>query len=128
MSESHGTVHWTELMTRDVESAKRYYEEVCGWSFTNVPMGAEGADYTLGMKDGLPVIGMMHFDDENQEPFWMSYFAVDDVDAAVKDAVAAGGTLLREPFDVPDTGRIAIVTDPDGALFGLMTPAPMDGG
>ena len=128
MSETHGRVHWTELMTRDVESAKRYYEKVCGWSFTSVPMGSEGADYTLGMKDGLPVVGMMHFDDENQEPFWMSYFAVDDVDAAVEAAVAAGGTLLRAPFEVPDTGRIAIVTDADGALFGLMTPAPMNGG
>lgn len=125
MSETHGRVHWTELMTRDVEGAKRYYEKVCGWTFTSVPMGPGNPEYTLGMKDDMPVVGVMPLGDDTKEPFWMSYFAVDDVDVAVEDSVAAGGTLLREPFEVPDTGRIAIVADPSGALLGLMTPAPM---
>ncbi len=118
-------------MTRDVEGAKRYYEDLCGWSFISMPMGPDGPDYILGLKDGKPVVGMMDMnassDDASADPFWMSYFAVDDVDAAVAKTIAAGGTVTREPFDVPDTGRIATVVDPTGALIGLMTPVPMPG-
>lgn len=129
MSDTHGTVFWTELMTRDVDTAKRYYATICGWDFESMPMGPDGPDYVLGMKGGRPVIGIMDMnessDDDDAEPFWMSYFAVDDVDAAVEKSVAAGGKLKREPFEVPDTGRIAIVEDPTGALLGLMTPVEM---
>jgi predicted enzyme related to lactoylglutathione lyase len=132
MSDTHGTVFWTELMTRDVEAAKAYYGEVCGWSFETMPMGPGEPDYILGMKDGRPVIGMMDMgetsDDPDAAPFWMSYLAVDDVDAAVEQTRAAGGSVSRAPFEVPGTGRVAIVTDPTGALVGLMTPEPMQEG
>lgn len=129
MQDTHGTVHWTELMTRDIDAAKRFYAEVCGWTFVDVPMGAENPDYVLGLKGERPVVGIVDMnessDDDSAEPFWMSYFAVDDVDAAVEQTLAAGGILKREPFDVPDTGRIATVEDPSGAKIGLMTPEPM---
>lgn len=132
MSDTHGTVFWTELMTRDVDAAKRYYGKICGWTFTEMPMGPGSPDYVLGMLGERPVVGIMDMnessDDDAAAPFWMSYFAVDDVDAAVKETVAAGGTLKRPPFEIPGTGRIAIVTDPTGALLGLMTPAEMSGG
>jgi len=129
MTPTQGTVAWTELMTRDVEAAKRYYETICGWQFTDVPMGPDGPIYILGMQGDQPVIGMMDMADSGEPaevaPYWMSYFAVPDVDGAVSDVTAAGGTILRPPFDVPGTGRIAIVIDPTGALHGLMTPEPM---
>lgn len=132
MPDTHGTVFWTELMTRDVDAAKRYYQDVCGWTFETMPMGPDSPDYILGMKGERPVVGMMDMnessDDAEAQPFWMSYFAVDDVDAAVRDTIAAGGSVTREPFEVPGTGRIAIVTDPTGALLGLMTPAEMEAG
>ena len=132
MTDTHGAVFWTELMTRDVEAAKHYYGKICGWTFTNMPMGPGNPDYVLGLKGKRPIVGIMDMnessDDDTAEPFWMSYFAVDDVDAAVEETVASGGTLKREPFEVPATGRIAIVTDPTGALFGLMTPVEMPDG
>lgn len=53
---------------------------------------------------------------------WMSYLAVDDVDARVKTAVAAGAQLMRPIFDVPNVGRIAILTEPGGAGIGWITP------
>ena len=55
---------------------------------------------------------------------WMAYLAVDDVDARVKRATAAGAKLMRPLFDVPDVGRIAILKEPGGAGIGWMTPAP----
>ena len=54
---------------------------------------------------------------------WMSYLAVDDVDARVKKAQSAGATLMRPIFDVPGVGRIAILKEPGGAGVGWMTPA-----
>ncbi|MCX7310337.1 MAG: hypothetical protein NTV56_01075 [Alphaproteobacteria bacterium] len=53
---------------------------------------------------------------------WMSYLAVDDVDARVKKALAAGAKLMKPAFDVPNVGRIAIITEPNGAGIGWMTP------
>jgi uncharacterized protein len=108
-------------MTRDEEAVNRYYEKVCGWPFTSVPVGPGSPDYVLGMKDDRPIVSVMSSKDssgdETTEPFWMTYFAVDDVDAAAEETIAMAGTLTREPFEVPDTGRIAIVTDPTGALL-----------
>ena len=100
MTDTHGAVFWTELMTRDVEAAKRYYEKICKWTFKSMPMGPGNPDYVLGMKGETPIVGIMEMseisDDAPAEPFWMSYFAVDDVDAAVEETVASGGTLKRE--------------------------------
>ena len=55
-------------------------------------------------------------------PHWFAYIEVDDVDARVKRIAANGGKLHREPFDIPDVGRIAIVADATGAMIGWMTP------
>ena len=56
---------------------------------------------------------------------WFTYFAVDDVDKSVKAVTAAGGKMVRPPFEVPGTGRIAIVKDVNGGVFGIGTPAAM---
>lgn len=127
MPDTNGSVCWTELMTRDIVGAKAYYSEVCGWVFEDVPM-PDGM-YTLGMVQGRPVIGMMDmtglpgFDD--MPAHWFSYFAVDDVDAAVARTREIGGVIIKEPFEVPGTGRIAIIQDPTGAAMGLMTQKAM---
>jgi predicted enzyme related to lactoylglutathione lyase len=54
---------------------------------------------------------------------WMSYVAIDDVDAALEKAKAAGAIVMGEPFDVQGVGRIAMVQQPDGAMVGWMTPS-----
>ena len=81
-----------------------------------------------GWKAGDQVVGGM-FDISNDRfdgtaDTWMSYIAVDDVDAAVAQVAGAGGTVLQQPFDVPTVGRIAQVADGTGAVVGLATPAP----
>ena len=63
---------------------------------------------------------------ENVPPHWFTYIAVDDVDAAVAATRTAGGRVIKEVFEVPDTGRIAIITDPTGAALGIMTPSRRD--
>lgn len=123
----HGTVYWTELMTSDVEKAKAFYADIMGWTYSTMPM-SDGA-YTLIHREGLdgPAGGMMPWTDPNGGPtdYWFTYFAVDDLDGAIAAAIAAGGTVLRPPFEVPEVGRIAIVKDTTGAVSGWMTPVPM---
>jgi predicted enzyme related to lactoylglutathione lyase len=122
---SHGAFYWNELMTRNVEQVKRFYENVIGWTFEAMPMGGEG-DYWVANMDGKPVGGifpMQGSDFTGVPESWLSYIEVDDVDARVQQARAAGATVMREPFDVPSVGRIAILTQPGGAVIGWMTPA-----
>lgn len=131
MSDLHGKIWWSELMTRDVAAAKAFYAATCGWSYDEMPMDG-GEDYTCAMQGGRPTAGIMDMAGlpgmDGVPPHWFTYIAVDDVDAAAEATAQAGGTILRPAFDVPGVGRIVIVTDPTGAAVGLMTPTPMPPG
>lgn len=121
---AHGHFHWNELLARDIEGAKAFYEKAIGWSWQPMAM-ADGATYWIAMLDGEPVAGMYPINRpefEGMPESWMSYLAVDDVDARVKKAVAAGAKLMKPIFDVPDVGRIAMLTEPGGAGVGWITP------
>ena len=120
----HGTFHWNELMTGDVEKAKTFFSQTIGWSFNEMPM-PEGT-YWVAMLGDKPVGGIMSMQGivpEGTPPHWISYLAVDDIDVRLAKVVPAGGEIKREPFDVPSVGRIAIVQDASGAVMGWITPA-----
>jgi len=125
MDSTHGRIWWSELMTRDVAAARKYYESLAGWTFSTMPM--PDGDYHLANRDGVPIAGIMDMTGvpgmENVPPHWFTYIAVDDVDAAVAATRDAGGQVVKEVFEIPDTGRIAIIADPTGAALGIMTPA-----
>lgn len=121
---AHGRFHWNELRSRDVERAKRFYGETIGWTFEAMP-ALNGTTYWCAMQEGRPVAGIFkltspEFDDVPES--WMSFLAVDDVDARVAKAVAAGAKLVMPIFDVPGVGRIAMLREPGGAGIGWMTP------
>jgi predicted enzyme related to lactoylglutathione lyase len=116
----HGHFHWNELATRDIERAKKFYADTLGWTFESMPMG-EGAAYVIASADGEPVAGITETDSGTPEG-WMSYIAVDDVDARVKKATQAGAKVVQPAFDIPGVGRIVILTEPGGAPIGWMTP------
>lgn len=124
MSQTHGKVLWNELNTRDPNGAKAYYTGVCGWTFDTMPM-AEGGDYTVGKLGDDMIAGIFDMTGvpgmEDIPAHWFTYIGVDDVDAASAATKAAGGTIIRDPHDIENVGRIAVVTDPTGAAFGLMT-------
>ena len=121
---AHGHFHWNERLARDVEQAKKFYADTIGWSFEKMPM-QDGVTYWVASIGGQPVAGIFPTDRPGFEQVpeaWMSYLAVDDVDARVKKATAAGAKLMRPIFDVPHVGRIAILTEPGGAGVGWITP------
>ena len=121
---SHGTFYWNELMTRDAEKAKKFYGDTVGWTYKTMPM--ENGTYWVA-KMGNNIVGGLfpltspQFDSVPEG--WMSYLAVDNVDARVKKAQSLGAQLMRPMFDVPGVGRIAILREPGGAGIGWMTPA-----
>jgi hypothetical protein len=125
MASAHGTFHWNERMTRDIEGIKRFYADTLGWSYDGMPMPG-GATYWVANIGGTPVGGLFDIsgpDFEGVPESWMSYIAVDDVDARVKKAVAHGAKLMKPAFDVPGVGRIAILLEPGNAGVGWITPA-----
>jgi uncharacterized protein len=126
MSE-HGNFHWNELMTRDADQAKKFYGEAIGWTFESMPT-PEGGTYWIAKMGDTPVAGMFTMsgpDFEGAPEDWMPYLAVDDVDARLKKATAAGAQVMRPPFDVPGVGRMAIIMQPGGAVLGWITPASL---
>jgi len=122
---AHGHFHWNELMSRDVEKAKAFFAEALGWSYEPMKMGPTGV-YWVAIQDGERVGGMYEMAGDSFEGMpeaWYPYIAVDDVDARVEKARAAGATVLAEPFDLPQLGRIAMIRQPGGAMMGWITPA-----
>lgn len=122
MSKAHGKFVWYELMTTDTKAAEEFYDDVVGW--TSEDSGMPGAGYTLFKTDGdVRVAGLMTMPEGalkmNAPPAWLGYIGVDDVDASAKQLKELGGTVHREPDDIPNIGRFAVVTDPHGAVFAL---------
>ena len=124
----HGFFHWNELMTHNVDAAKEFYANTLGWSYDAFPM--DNGTYWVAMAGGRPAAGIMSMEGVNPPdtpPHWFAHIAVDDIDARVAKVADAGGQVLRQPFDVPKVGRVAIVQDTTGAMMGWITPAPMEG-
>ncbi len=120
---AHGEFCWNELMTTDVEAAKQFFADTIGWTYQGMPI--QHGTYWLAHMNGKPVAGIMAMQGvvpDGTPPHWVSYLAVDDVDARVARLTAAGGTVCRSSFDVPGVGRIAIIADATGAVMGWITP------
>jgi predicted enzyme related to lactoylglutathione lyase len=121
---SHGTFYWNELNTRNAEAAKKFYTATLGWTYDGMAM-PEGTYWVCKMGE-TPVGGIFTMSGPGFEgipEYWFSYIAVDNVDDRVKKLKVAGGKVVRDPFDVPNVGRIAVVQDSNGAAMGWMTPA-----
>lgn len=116
MTDRTGTFVWRELMTPDTAKSVRFYGELFGWSVKEVPMGP-GETYNLihrasGTRD---IGGMMKFTE--MPAAWCCYVGVGNVDQTCATLKAAGGSVMKEPMDIPNVGRFAVATDPDGAVF-----------
>lgn len=117
----HGSISWSELMTTDVDGAKKFYGELFGWSYQDMPM--EELTYTVLSANGDEVGGMMAIpkDAPPMPPCWGLYITVDNVDETVKRAVEMGGIIAMEPRDIPEVGRFAVLQDPQGAFISVIT-------
>ena len=119
------TLGWAELNARGIDKASAFYHDVFGWTDELSSMGEGMGDYHTFKADGESVAGGMEMNPgiPGQVPsYWMPYFNVDDVDAAYQKALGLGAREMVSPADFSG-GRFAIVSDPQGAAFGLLKAA-----
>lgn len=121
-----GEFCWDELLTQDPEGCRGFYTNVFGWKGADMEM-PEGT-YTIFKHGDKDRTGMMKMPGEVQaHSHWLPYVHVADVDASFERAKTLGATACKEPGDIPNIGRFAVLTDPTGAQFALYTPAPQQG-
>lgn len=117
-----GTFCWIELSTTDQNAAKQFYATLFGWTINDVPMGPDSY-YTMFQLNGKDVAAACEQQEEQISqsipPNWLSYIAVENADDTAKAITAAGGSLMMEPFDVFDVGRMTVAQDPTGATFAI---------
>ena len=115
-----GTFNWPELATKDQEGAKKFYTGLFGWQYRDQDIGPQGI-YTIFTRDGLDVAALYTMDagqaSTGMPPYWGTYVTVESADAAAEKAKSLGATVMMEPFDVMEHGRMAVITDPQGATF-----------
>jgi predicted enzyme related to lactoylglutathione lyase len=119
-----GALCWTELTTTDLRAAEKFYEQLFGWT-PKRSSGASGMEYTEMSNNGQPGVGMMSKPagmPAHIPSYWMPYFQVADVDASAAKAKSLGANVMVPPTDIPDAGRFAIVSDPQGAVFAIFKP------
>jgi predicted enzyme related to lactoylglutathione lyase len=109
-----GTWTWNELVTADLEAARRFYGELFGWMAEELP--APMPRLSLGL--GRLLIGGAHAPTPGEDPAprWTVAFRVADADQTAAEAERLGGKVVMPPMDVP-VGRFVLIADPGGAVF-----------
>ena len=125
----HGQFIWQELLCNDTSTATAFYERILPWK---VQRFSPGSPYLMFRSaDGKAIAGAMRLSEEAKAkgtaPHWRGYIGVADVDAIAGQAVGLGARIQQPAQDVPGVGRVALLTDPQGAIFGLYSPL-MDSG
>ena len=123
---THGAPNWVDLSTADIGASLEFYQGLFGWTILSsaTPMG----EYHIATVGGHQVAGLMAKSPmlAGTPTVWTTYFYVADVDETAVRVRDAGGTVPQPPFDIPD-GRIAIISDPTGAMAGVIAGPPPDG-
>jgi uncharacterized protein len=118
-SSKAGEFCWNELLTTDSVAAFKFYSQLFGWKILReMDMGEMGAYRVFGIGD-KQMGGVMTTPKGSAPPMWMYYTETSDIDAAVARAKKRGAKVMNGPMDVPGGGRIAQLTDPQGAPFAL---------
>ena len=109
---------WADVTSADVDAAARFYSDLLGWEAEKDPR-PEAGGYTMFSRNGKFVAAASPPPQEGIPPHWTVYLAADDVGEIAARVGEAGGTLMMEPFDVLDAGRMTLAADPAGAVFGI---------
>jgi uncharacterized protein len=116
-----GKVIWAELVTPKLSDAEHFYAGLFGWTFKE--QDSSNGHYVLALLNGEPVAGLIHHplrEGEKRQPYWLTFIAVQDVDAAGRTAVGSGGHIVVAARTYAARGRQAVLTDPQGAPFAII--------
>ena len=119
-----GSPGWVDLSTSDAGGAKEFYAGLFRWEWEDVPGPGGRVIYSMSSLDGRLVGGLSQITPEMGDipTAWNTYFVTDSADESHAAAEAAGGSAIMPPTDVLDSGRLAFMTDDQGAAFGLWEP------
>ncbi|MGW6707173.1 VOC family protein [Streptomyces sp. NPDC054956] len=113
-----GTPCWASLMVHSLGSTEEFYSDLFGWEYEPGP--EQLGPYVRAMLDGREVAGIGELPPDRHLPVaWTTYLATDDADATAESIRSCGGTVAVGPLDAGAAGRVAICSDPLGAIFGL---------
>ena len=117
---THGAFSWSELMTTDVEGARKFYGALFGWTVKTMDMPS--GPYSTCQVGETSVGGMMKIpaDAAGMPPQWGCYVTVNDVEATTSKAVSLGGKVVMPAMDIPNVGRMAVIQDPQGACLSII--------
>jgi len=122
-----GAVHWTELHSGDIEKDVAWLKSTFGYTIQEMPMPQGGTYYICLAEDGAVCGGACPCMIDGGKPQWLTWIHVEDVDATAQKITELGGKAPTEGADYPGVGRMALVADPTGAAFGIITPAAAPG-
>ena len=117
----HGTLCWADLVTPDIERAKTFYTGLFGWKVSAGENDPSGYLHIANGKDFIGGIPPARFGDPNAPPHWMPYFYVANCDETTAKAKEMGGKVLLAPMDIEKVGRMAVLGDPQGAVFAIIS-------
>ncbi len=117
-----GTPSWVDLGSPDLDAAVEFYGALFGWDVHEAGDPEQTGGYRMAYLSDKPVAGMMPLMQEGQPPAWTTYVSVEDADATAAAVREAGGSVIAEPMDVMDVGRMAVFADPAGAVFSIWQP------
>jgi uncharacterized protein len=115
-----GAPSWVDLASPDPADASRFYAGLFGWSIVEGPPEAGG--YRMCEIDGKAVAGISEQMNPDMPPWWTTYISVANADETAAAITDDGGSVVMEPFDVLDVGRMAVAADPTGAMFSIWQP------
>lgn len=115
-----GRVGWHELLAEDWEKAFDFYAALFGWQKAEAMDMGEMGTYQLFSTHGQMIGGMFNKPPTVPAPFWLYYFNVGDIDAAVERVKTGGGQIVNGPMAVPGGGWVIQGIDPQGAMFALL--------
>jgi predicted enzyme related to lactoylglutathione lyase len=122
-----GTPSWVDFGSPDLDASIEFYGGLFGWDVPEAENAEQTGGYRQAMKGGRPAGGMMPLMQEGQPSAWTTYISVEDAEATATAVREAGGTVMAEPMDVLDLGKMAIFADPTGAVFGVWQPGTFAG-
>lgn len=118
-----GAFSWCELISSDVNAAKEFYAKLFDWTWKEEPMEG-GKTYTTIKAGEQQVGGIFSTEDalgaEKPTPHWGIYVTVEDVEETLKLAESMGGTVIVPATEIPQTGKFAVFSDPQGAVLSII--------
>lgn len=122
----HGEFCWTEIAVNNLETCKSFYTNVFGWEMPEIKVDVGMVYQEYNIPNSYPMGGIYEiskemFGEELPPPHYLNYISVDNVDEFTSKAYDLGAKVIKEPMDIPNTGRFSIIEDPAGGMIAFIT-------